>query len=143
MQWKLLNDMPLRTYAVILDTGDEVVDCLSRFAYEQLLHASQLSAIGAFSRVVLGYFDVGNKDYQRIEIDEQVELVALLGDFALVDGEPTLHAHVVVGKSDGSAHGGHLLQALVRPTLEVVLNELPAYLHRQRDVKTGLPLIRI
>ena len=143
MQWKLLNDTPLRTFAVILDSGDEAVDCLSRFAREQHLHASQLSAIGAFSRVVLGYFDVGKKDYRRIEIDEQVELIALLGDFALADGEPKLHAHVVVGKSDGSAHGGHLLEAMVRPTMEVVLNEMPAYLHREHDEETGLPLIRI
>lgn len=143
MQWKLLNDVPLRTFAVILDTGDEAVGCLSRFAHEQKLHASQLTAIGAFSRVVLGYFDLDKKDYRRIGIDEQVELVALLGDFALYDGEPKLHAHVVVAKSDGSAHGGHLLEALVKPTMEVILTEMPAYLHRHCDRQTGLPLIRI
>lgn len=58
-------------------------------------------------------------------------------------GRPQLHAHVVVGKSDGSAHGGHLLSARVRPTLEVVLVESPAYLRRETDEETGLALIRI
>lgn len=72
-----------------------------------------------------------------------MELVSLLGDFALSKGEPKLHAHVVVAKSDGSAHGGHLLQGVVRPTLEVVLVESPAWLHRETDAATGLPLIRI
>jgi predicted DNA-binding protein with PD1-like motif len=94
-------------------------------------------------RLTLGYFDFALKDYRRIEIDEQVELVSLLGDFALSKGEPKLHAHVVVAKSDGSAHGGHLLQGVVRPTLEVVLVESPAWLHRETDAATGLPLIRI
>jgi predicted DNA-binding protein with PD1-like motif len=136
MHSKLLN-------AVILDTGDEAVDCLTRFARTESLQATQLSAIGAFRRVTLGYFDFARKDYRRIEIDEQVELVSLLGDFALSKGEPRLHAHVVVAKSDGSAHGGHLLQGIVRPTLEVVLNESPAWLHREVDEATGLPLIRI
>jgi predicted DNA-binding protein with PD1-like motif len=142
MHWKLLNAAPLRTFAVILDTGDEAVACLSRFAHEQQLHASQLSAIGAFSRVVIGYFQFDKKDYKRIEINEQVELVSLLGDFALSNGEPKLHAHVVVAKSDGTAHGGHLLEAHVKPTVEVVLTEMPSYLYRERDSETGLPLIR-
>jgi hypothetical protein len=142
MQWKLLNAAPLRTFAVILDSGDEAVASLTRFAREQRLHASQLSAIGAFSRAVLGYFEFDKKDYKRIAIDEQVELVSLLGDFALSDGEPKLHAHVVVAKSDGSAHGGHLLEAIVKPTMEVVLTEMPAYLYRQFDKESGLPLIR-
>ncbi|HUH91752.1 MAG TPA: PPC domain-containing DNA-binding protein [Casimicrobiaceae bacterium] len=142
MQFKLLNAGPLRTFALV-DTGEEAVDCLTRFAREQSLHATQLSAIGAFSRVTLGYFDFARKDYLRIEIDEQVELVSLLGDFALSKGEPKLHAHVVVAKSDGTAHGGHLLEGIVRPTLEVVLNESPAWLHREVDRATGLPLIRV
>ena len=143
MRSKLLNAGPPCTFALILDTGEEAVECLSRFAKEHSLHATQLSAIGAFSRVTLGYFDFALKDYRHIEIDEQVELVSLLGDFALSKGEPKLHAHAVVAKSDGSAYGGHLLAAVVRPTLEVVLTESPAWLHREVDRETGLALIRI
>ena len=143
MHSKLLNAGPPRTFALVLDSGEEAVDCLTRFAREQSLHATQLSAIGAFRRLTLGYFDFALKDYRRIEIEEQVELVSLLGDFALSKGEPKLHAHVVVAKSDGSAHGGHLLQGVVMPTLEVVLVESPAWLHRETDAATGLPLIRI
>jgi Fe-S oxidoreductase len=54
-----------------------------------------------------------------------------------------VHAHVVLGKSDGSAHGGHLLEAHVRPTLEVTLAEAPRYLHRKHDPESGLALIRL
>jgi hypothetical protein len=92
--------------------------------------------------VVLGYFDWTSKEYQRIPIQEQVEVLALVGDIGVADGEPRLHAHVVVGKRDGTAHGGHLLEAHVRPTLEVVIVESPAHLERRFDAKTGLSLIR-
>jgi predicted DNA-binding protein with PD1-like motif len=100
---------------------------LERFAREQSLSAAQFSGIGAFSDCVLGYFDWEKKDYQPIRVDEQVEIVALIGDVALEDGEPAVHAHAVVAGSDGAARGGHLLEGHVRPRLEIVLSEAPAH----------------
>ena len=61
-----------RTFAVILDTGDEAVECLTTFAKEHRLSASQFTALGAFRDCVLGYFDWQKKDYKRIPIEEQV-----------------------------------------------------------------------
>jgi predicted DNA-binding protein with PD1-like motif len=144
MKSKLLQDGKERTFAVILDKGDEAVACLSRFAKEQELSAAQLTAIGAFERAVLGFFDWETKDYRKIPVNEQVEVVAFLGDVALgPDGTPTLHPHVVLSKSDGAAVGGHLLEGHVRPTLEVILTESPAHLRKNKDPETGLALIEI
>jgi predicted DNA-binding protein with PD1-like motif len=78
----------------------------------------------------------------RIPIREQVEVLALVGDVAMAKEQPKIHAHVVVGKRDATAHGGHLLEARVRPTLEVVLIESPATLARHHDAESGLALIR-
>jgi predicted DNA-binding protein with PD1-like motif len=76
-------------------------------------------------------------------VPEQVEVVSLVGDVALgEDGGPKVHAHAVLGRSDGSALGGHLLEARVRPTLEVILTELPGHLQRRHDRESGLGLIR-
>jgi predicted DNA-binding protein with PD1-like motif len=83
------------------------------------------------------------KDYKRIPLPEQVEVLALVGDIALDQGEPKVHAHVVVSKACGTAHGGHLLEAHVRPTLEVVLVESPQHMQRQSDPESGLALIRL
>ena len=130
-------------YVLVMDTGDEVVASLTNFAKENNLYAASLSAIGAFSDTELGYFDFAIKDYKKIIVREQVELLSLTGDITLYNNEPKLHAHVIVGKADGTAHGGHLLQAHVKPTLEVILTELPAYLHREMDRKTGIPLIKL
>jgi uncharacterized protein len=142
MQIKLLNPGSPRIHAVVLETGEEVVDCMTRFARAEGLEATQLSAIGAFSRAVLGFFDFARKDYKRIAVDEQVELVSLLGDIALEDGKPKLHAHVTLGRADGSTRGGHLLEAIVHPTLEVIVTESPSWLRREHDAETGLALIR-
>ena len=77
-----------------------------------------------------------------IVLDERLEVLSLVGDIALKDGEPSLHAHVVVGSRDGSARRGHLLGARVRPTLEkVILTEPPAHLRRRHDPESGLALI--
>ncbi len=142
MKFKLLGTQP-KTYAVIFDSGDEAIEGLTRFAREEHLSAAQFTAIGAFSELLLGYFNYHKKDYDRIPIREQVEVLSLMGDVALKDGEPKVHAHVVVGKADATAHGGHLLSGSVRPTLEVVLTETPGHLRRVPDPETGLALIDV
>jgi uncharacterized protein len=98
---------------------------------------------GAQRERSLGWLNWETKQYEpSVSLDEQVELVSLIGDIALKDGEPQVHAHAVVGKRDGTAHGGHLLQARVRPTCEVVLTESPAHLKKEFDPATGIALIK-
>lgn len=143
MQAKVLNEAPERTIALILDRGDEVMSSLQRFAKEHSLTASRVSAIGAFESATLGYFNWDSKQYERISIDEQVEVLSLVGDIALDGDEPKVHAHVVLGRRNGQAMGGHLLEARVRPTLELMLVESPAHLRRVCDPVSGIPLIRI
>lgn len=143
MKAKVLNDAPERTIALVLDRGDEVMSSLQRFATEHSLTASRVTAIGAFESAVLGYFNWNSKQYERIPIDEQVEVLSLVGDIALDGDQPKVHAHVVLGRRNGQAMGGHLLEARVRPTLELMLVESPAHLKRVCDPVSGIPLIRI
>jgi predicted DNA-binding protein with PD1-like motif len=131
----------LRTYVVVLATGDEAAAALASVAREYRLGASHFSAIGAFQRAVVAYFDWPSREYTHIAIDEQVEVLTLGGDITVEHGEPRVHAHVVVGKSDGTAHGGHLVEGHVRPTLEIVLTELPRHLQRRFDPASKLALI--
>jgi uncharacterized protein len=143
MKSKVLNDAPERTIALIFDQGDEVMATLQAFAAKHNLMASRFTAIGAFERATLGYFDWGTKEYERIPVNEQVEVVSIVGDIALDGNKPKVHAHAVLGRRDGSTLGGHLLEAKVRPTLEVVLTESPAHLRRVCDPRSGIALIRI
>lgn len=142
MKSALLHEVDgLRTFVVVLSTDDEVMGTLRQFALQQGLKASRFSAIGAFARVVVAFFDWKTKEYRHVPIQEQVEVLSLLGDVTLDADVQKLHAHVVVGKADGTAHGGHLIEAHVRPTLEVMLTELPRHLHRRFDPTSGLTLI--
>ncbi len=144
MKSKLLSSEGGRTFALIFSTGDEVMAGLVAFAREHKLGGSRFTAIGAFQDVTLGYFDWSKRDYQKIPVNGQVEVLSLVGDVAEGEkGEPKVHAHVVLGKADGTAHGGHLLQAHVRPTLEVMLVEAPEHLCRRFDPESGLALIRL
>jgi uncharacterized protein len=143
MKWDLLDDKLARTYALIYDIGDEVMENLLAFAREEKLAGSSVSGIGAFSDVTLGYFDWDQKKYVPNLISEQVELVSLLGDISLDPfGNPALHIHAVVGKRDGTAYGGHLIAAHVRPTVEMIITESPQHLQREIDSATGLATIK-
>jgi uncharacterized protein len=141
MKSKLIHDEVQTTFALVFEKGDEFVEEMSLFAKRQNLAASHFTAIGAFRDAVLGFFDREKKDYKKIPMKEQTEVLSLIGDIALSGKDPKLHAHVVLGKADGTAHGGHLLQAHVWPTLEVVLTESPRHLRRKTDAETGLALI--
>jgi predicted DNA-binding protein with PD1-like motif len=144
MNFKLIhkNDGE-KTFVLVFDTGDEAMAGLVEFAKQNHLRASHFTAIGACKDVTLGYFDWESKEYQKIPVREQVEVLSLIGDVALQDGKPKVHVHVVVGRSDGSTRGGHLVEAHVRPTLEVILTESPEHLRKQIDEESGLALIRI
>ena len=142
MRIKVLEQGSAKAWAVVLETGDEFIESLSSFAEANGLTAASFTGIGALRKVVLGYFEWDRKEYKRIPIEEQVEVLALTGDVSLDKGRPKLHAHVVLGKPDGSAWGGHVMEAHVRPTLELVVRETPATLRRAYDPESGLNLIK-
>ena len=137
----LHEDQGFRTFVVVLAAGDEVMSSIAAFANEHRVGATQFTAIGALSRAVVAFFDWHTRQYRNIEIDEQVEVLSLLGDITLDQEQPKVHAHVVLGKADASAHGGHLVEAVVRPTVEIILTEAPRQLRRRFDPQSGLSLI--
>ncbi|MBP2303545.1 PPC domain-containing DNA-binding protein [Azospirillum picis] len=130
-----------RVFAVVFQTGDDPIAGLKAVARDEGLAASSLTAIGAFRRGVLGFFDFDRKDYHRIPVEEQCEVVSLIGNVTAGPDGPGLHLHAVLGRRDGQAVAGHLLEAEVHPTLEVMLTESPAHLVRRKDAETGLPLL--
>ncbi len=131
-----------QTYAVILETGDEVIASLKIFAQDNNLTAASFKAIGALSGAELAFFDWEKKDYLPIPVDEQVEVASLTGDIAIDhDGRPAVHVHAVLSRRDGSAVAGHVQSGVVRPTLEVILTEAPTHLRKRFDAETGLAFI--
>jgi predicted DNA-binding protein with PD1-like motif len=125
------------TLIVVLDDGEEAFSALQEFARREGVSAASLTAIGAFSRASVGWFDFSSKSYKEIAVDQKCEVLSAIGD----DGKASLHVHIVLGLSDRSMRGGHLLKGTVHPTLEVVLTETPARLRRRRRPELGIALI--
>jgi len=143
MKSRQIDQFP-KTFILVFETGDELARGLLDFANQASLSAASFKAVGALSSVRLGWFSWDNRKYEpSVTLDEQVELLSLIGDVALKDGKPVVHAHAVIGRRDGTAQGGHLLEAHVRPTCEVILTESPVHLQKQIDPQSGLALIRL
>lgn len=141
MKSKLVQESAPRTWVLVLEIGEDPVGALERFARERGVRGAHFAAIGAFSEAVVAFFDWSTKGYKDIPVQEQVEVLSLAGDVAESERGPQVHAHAVLGRSDGSTVGGHLRAARVRPTLELVLEETPAHLVRVHDPVSGLALI--
>lgn len=142
MKARLLTDAHERTWVLVFQTNDPVMDILHEFARQHALDSARMTAIGAFRDVTLAYYDIDRQEYDETHLDEQVEVLAFTGDIAEgEDGAPVVHAHVVVGRRDLTTAGGHLMDATVRPTLEVMLTETAGSLRRRYDRASGLALI--
>ena len=141
MKAKVVEDADVVTYVVVCDPGDEAVSALTEFARSERLEAAQITAVGAFEHATVGWFDRAARDYRRIPVDEQCELLSLIGDVAEGQDGPILHVHAVLGLSDGTTRGGHLLEGRVFPTLEAVVTETPARLRKVLRPDIGIALI--
>ncbi|MBN8944147.1 MAG: DNA-binding protein [Rhizobiales bacterium] len=131
-----------RTFVVILEPGEEVLTTLAGFAAENAIAGASLTAIGAFQGATIGWFDLPAKSDRKIPVQEQCEALIAIGDGAEGDdGRPSLHVHAVLGLSDGTMRDGHLLEAHVQPTREVILIETPMHLRRRRRPELGIALI--
>ena len=142
MKSKILNQSAQETtYAVIFGSGDEILGGLTKFAKENHISSARITGIGSIHNGTLAWLNPDTKKFRMIHIDQQAEVLSLLGDIAMYQGKPVVHVHMVVGFGDGTAHGGHLLQAHVWPTLEVIVTAYPHPLEKKFDPEKGIAVI--
>jgi uncharacterized protein len=135
---------PDRTFVLVLDQGEEAFNAITKFANHEGIDAASVTAIGAFAEAKVGWFDLASKTYKPIAVNEQCEVLSLLGDVAEGDdGKASLHLHAVLGLQDGSVRGGHFLSGSVQPTLEVTITETVGHLRRKKRADLGIALISI
>ena len=131
----------MNEHILVLHTGDDALASMTEFALRNKIEGASFSAIGAFVDSTIAYWNWDTKEYEHIEVAEQVEVLAMTGSVARSGNDPRLHAHVVLGRRDGSTIGGHLIRAVVRPTLEIFFIDYGRRLTRKRDEATGLWLL--
>jgi|ERR1700691_5283353 hypothetical protein len=142
MQVQMLNPgEATKQYAVIFYQGDEAFSGLLEFAESYHVTSAHFTAIGAVSGATVAWFDPQRKMYKKIPVVGQHEVIGMSGDIALYQGKPVVHTHMVVGNADGTTVGGHVLEAYVSPTLEVMVTVDPKAMHKRFDPETDLTLI--
>ncbi len=142
MQVQLLNPGgSTKQYAVIFYQRDEAFSGLLEFAEKYHVTSAHFTAIGALSGATLGWFDPQRKMYKKTPINGQNEVIGMSGDIALYEGKPVVHTHMVVGSPDGATRAGHVLDAYVSPTLEVMVTVDPVAMQKRLDPETDLTLI--
>lgn len=140
---KSIECTPNRTFFLVFDRGDEVIASVRKFAEEQGIRGGRFAAIGALERLTMAWWSWTEKEYERREVNEQVEVLALVGDITVEDDQTKVHAHITIGRRDGIAAGGHLMEGIVRPTLEMHLVDYGQPLRRKKDDVTKLSLIAL
>lgn len=139
MRYAKLGD----TFLVRVETGEEVVGTAIEFARAHSIDAAAVSGIGAAYDVVLGYFDRATKGYVRHPVAEEVEIVSLMGNIALKEGQPFAHLHITVSGRDCRPLAGHFFEGKAAATCELIVRPLPGYVQRTKDEATGLFLLDV
>jgi predicted DNA-binding protein with PD1-like motif len=131
------------SHLLVLSSGDEVIASLTEFAKQHGIEGGSFSGIGALQRATIAYWNWDTKQYEQIEVNDQVEVLALNGSLARAGDEVKIHAHVTLGRRHGVTIGGHLFQATVRPAVEIFVIDCRTRLTRRKDDETGLWLLSL
>ncbi len=130
-------------FVLRLDPGEEVMKTLLKFVAQEDVRGGYFMAFGGFSRVRLCYFDVVARQFKPYDLDQQVEVVSLLGNVGRDNEQPVIHMHAAVSDARAHTSSGHVAEGIVRPTLEVFLTTFEGALRRARDPDTGLELLAL
>lgn len=125
-------------YLLRLDVGDGIISTVKSFVLARMLGSGDLHGIGGIENVVLGYYDLDARKYLKKELEGRYEMLSLVGNVAVIEKEPFVHAHAVVSGPDMIAMGGHLFEATVAVTAELYLWASKKTVTRSRDERVGL-----
>ena len=130
------------TIAIRLDEGDELVASLKEACRKEKVTSALVSGIGAVRKAEIAHFDPDTKEYHIKKLEGKLEIVSLSGNIAMHEGEAVPHLHIALSMRDFSTTSGHLMNAEIRPTCEIVLLLHNVKIRREHDDKTGLNLQR-
>ena len=128
-----------RNFLFRIPEGRDFVEFINQFAKQNHVLIGTLSAIGTLRNPKIGYFDEGRKEYKVLSLEGTYEVVSLLGNISLKDGEPFAHIHVALGDPEGRVYGGHLISGEVF-VAEVFVQELLGELLERKPQENGLAL---
>lgn len=109
-----------------IDNHCEIVEAIKNFCKEKGILSGSISGIGAVNEMTLRFFNPTTKHWEDKSFCEQMEIANLTGNISSMDGEPYLHLHITVGRSDYSSLAGHLLSARLNGAGEIIIEDFKA-----------------
>ncbi|MFA5991291.1 MAG: PPC domain-containing DNA-binding protein [Candidatus Doudnabacteria bacterium] len=130
-----------RRYILRFDQGEDIIAGTNQFLKDQQISACSISGIGSCSSIELGYYNSHLKEYRRKPFYEELEILSLIGNGALKDGEPFVHAHGIFSQTDFTVMGGHVFKAVVSATAEIFIIKLEGEIKRELNADFNLNLL--
>ena len=124
-----------------MSRGDDLLEKLTSIAREHGVRLGRVAALGAVEHARVGFYTQGSQEYHYLELAGELEILSLVGNVSLRDGEPMIHAHITLGDDRGRAFGGHLAPGTRVFACEFTIDVFQGEdLVRGHDEPTGLPL---
>lgn len=131
------------SYVIRLETGDDILASLRRFAEAKRVRAAVFEGIGSLNRAKLGHYDFKKRRYTYEVFEDDLEILSLAGNISTLDRDALPHAHVTLGRRDFTVMGGHLDEGSLANMVEIVVQKLPGKLVKAKDEEIGLNLLQL
>ncbi len=125
-----------------IDKGEEVVEIIKGFCIDQKITLGSICGLGAADRIKVGLFNVEEKKYYSTELNGDYEITNLTGNISTMDGETYLHLHITLSDHDMRAFGGHLNEAVISGTCELVIDIIDGVVDRKFNDEVGLNIYK-
>ncbi|MCH7604475.1 DNA-binding protein [Patescibacteria group bacterium] len=129
-----------RTYILRIDKGEDVIEEVTKFCNAETIQAGFFRAIGAASEITISWYNVHKKEYTDRHIQEDLEIISVTGNVAMLKGKSYVHAHGCLSNEAMEPVAGHIKQLRVAATCEVVLEALQGTVEREYSEEIGLNL---
>ncbi len=134
---KVKNHIILR-----LDVGEEIISSIMNILKNEKISFASITGIGATNDFTVGTYDVTNQLYKKSNYKGVYEIVSLLGNTSTMNNEPYIHIHMSAADKNNNVVGGHLNEAYISATAEIVLEIIETNVDRIKDTNTGLNIFK-
>ncbi len=130
------------TIVMRIDRGEEILAQLKAMALAENIRLASIRALGAVGDFTVGVFKTGEKKYYANRFTGDFEIVSLTGTVSTMQREYYAHLHMSAGDEKGCVFGGHLNEAIVSATCEMVVEVIDGEVDRAFSEEIGLNLFR-
>jgi predicted DNA-binding protein with PD1-like motif len=128
-------------FVLRIEKGEEIISTLKQTAQNYKMKGAFFFGLGVGKDIVLGYYDSHTKTYVKKAFEGEYEFTSLVGNLAYDKKEIIVHCHATISDPQFHAFGGHLFQATVPVTCEILVSPFKKSLKRKKDLSTGLALL--